>query len=117
MLEVPQIEIILYKYYLVYYSRLDLRVLLSQFFSLLDNLFNGSHHVESLLGQSIVFTLESKKKRGARLSKKHFNPLKYSDNGAVEPTAENALEPFDCFFEGHQFSQVASKHFCHLEGL
>lgn len=61
MLEVPQIEITLYKYYLAFYSRTDLRVLLSQFLSLLDNLFNGSHHVESLLGQGIVFALEIRK--------------------------------------------------------
>lgn len=58
MMEVSQIEIILYKYYLAYISTLDLRVLLSQFLSLLDYLFDGSHHVESLLGQGIIFTLE-----------------------------------------------------------
>lgn len=56
-----QKEIILYKYYLAYNSTLHLRVLLGQFLSLLDYLFNGSHHVESLLGQGIIFTFEIEK--------------------------------------------------------
>lgn len=71
MLEVPQIEIILYKYYLAYYSRIDLRVLLSQLLSLLDNLFNGSHHVESLLRQGVIFTLEMRRRTPPSIS----NPL------------------------------------------
>ena len=85
MLEVPQIEIILYK--CLSHKTLQtnhLRMLLCQFLSLLDDFFNGTHHVESLLWQGIIFTLKGEKNDHYDEMSTKFTPLrKYLNVGAT----------------------------------